>query len=75
MLYRQVKHAYVEKPIANSIKECRMMIAAGKKYGKVVQVGQWQRSGSHYEDAIAYVRSGKRWVRSVWSKVWAYRAG
>ncbi|MCB0587333.1 MAG: Gfo/Idh/MocA family oxidoreductase, partial [Phaeodactylibacter sp.] len=66
------KHVYVEKPIANSIKECRIMMAAGKKYGKVVQVGQWQRSGSHYEDAIAYVRSGKLGkIRLV--KAWAYQ--
>ena len=66
------KHVYVEKPIANSIKECRIMMAAGKKYGKVVQVGQWQRSGSHYEDAIAYVRSGNLGkIRLV--KAWAYQ--
>ncbi len=66
------KHVYVEKPIANSIKECRIMMAAGKKYGKIVQVGQWQRSGSHYEDAIAYVRSGKLGkIRLV--KTWAYQ--
>ncbi|MCB0578010.1 MAG: Gfo/Idh/MocA family oxidoreductase [Phaeodactylibacter sp.] len=66
------KHVYVEKPIANSIKECRIMMAAGRKSGKVVQVGQWQRSGGHYEDAIAYVRSGKLGkIRLV--KTWAYQ--
>ena len=66
------KHVYVEKPIARTIQECRVMQAAGNRYGKIVQVGQWQRSGPHYEQAIAYVRSGKLGpIRLV--KVWAYQ--
>lgn len=66
------KHVYVEKPIAHTIEECRLMQAAVKRYGRIVQVGQWQRSGKQYEDAIAYVRSGKLGrVRVV--KVWAYQ--
>lgn len=66
------KHVYVEKPIAHTIEECRVMVAAAKRYGKMVQVGQWQRSGPHYERAIAYVRSGKLGqIRLV--KTWAYQ--
>jgi predicted dehydrogenase len=66
------KHVYVEKPIANTIEECRVMQAATRRTGKIVQVGQWQRSGAHYESAIAYVRSGKLGrIRVV--KVWAYQ--
>ena len=66
------KQVYVEKPIANSIEECRVMQAAAKRSGRMVQVGQWQRSGPHYESAIAYVRSGKLGrIRVV--KVWAYQ--
>ena len=66
------KHVYVEKPIARTIQECQVMQAAAKRYGKLVQVGQWQRSGPHYEQAIAYVRSGKLGaIRLV--KVWAYQ--
>jgi len=66
------KHVYVEKPIAHTIEECRVMQAASKRYGKMVQVGQWQRSGPHYERAIAYVRSGKLGqIRLV--KTWAYQ--
>lgn len=66
------KHVYVEKPIANSIKECNLMVAAQKKTGKVVQAGQWQRSGPHYRKAIEIVQSGVLGkIRLV--KVWAYQ--
>jgi predicted dehydrogenase len=53
------KHVYVEKPIGNSIAEINIMHTAAKKYGKIVQVGQWQRSQPHFVDAINYVKSGK----------------
>lgn len=66
------KHVYVEKPISNTIEECQLMKAAAKKYGTVVQVGQWQRSGPHYAKAIEIVRSGVLGnIRLV--KVWAYQ--
>jgi len=66
------KHVYVEKPIANTIEECNLMVNAAKKYGKIVQVGQWQRSGTHYKEAIEIVRSGDLGnIRLV--KVWAYQ--
>ena len=53
------KDVYVEKPIANSIAECDAMVAAAKKYSRVVQVGQQQRSSGHWNEMIAYLRSGK----------------
>ena len=66
------KHVYVEKPIANSIAECSLMVAAQEKTGKIVQAGQWQRSGPHYKKAIEIVRSGVLGkIRLV--KVWAYQ--
>ncbi|MDV3308488.1 MAG: Gfo/Idh/MocA family oxidoreductase [Cyclobacteriaceae bacterium] len=66
------KHVYVEKPIANSIEECRIMGEAQEKTGKVVQAGQWQRSGPHYRKALEIVRSGVLGkIRLV--KVWAYQ--
>ena len=34
------KDVYVEKPLANSIQECDLMLRAADKYGRVVQVGQ-----------------------------------
>lgn len=52
-------HVYVEKPIGNSIAEINIMHKAAKKHGKMVQVGQWQRSQPHFVDAINYLRTGK----------------
>lgn len=66
------KHVYVEKPAANSIEECNLMVKAAKQSGKIVQVGQWQRSGTHYKTAIDIVQSGQLGkIRLV--KTWAYQ--
>lgn len=67
------KHIYVEKPLANSVQECYLMEKAATRYNtQVVQVGQWQRSGTHYAKAIDIVRSGQLGnIRLV--KVWAYQ--
>ncbi|MDH3369241.1 MAG: Gfo/Idh/MocA family oxidoreductase [Gemmatimonadota bacterium] len=66
------KDVYVEKPLANSIGECALMVAAAQRYGTVVQAGQWQRSGSHWSDAARYVQSGEIGrIRLV--KAWAYQ--
>lgn len=65
------KDIYVEKPVGNSIDECRVMISAQEKYNRVVQAGQWQRSQQHFREAIDFVHSGQLGnIRSV--KVWCY---
>ena len=65
------KDVYVEKPLANSIEECNLMVAAARKHNRIVQVGQWQRSGLHWKAALDYVRSGQiGTIRSV--KTWAF---
>lgn len=65
------KDVYIEKPVGNSIGECKAMIKAQQRYNKVVQCGQWQRSQQHFKDAVAYVHSGKLGnIRTV--KVWCY---
>jgi predicted dehydrogenase len=53
------KDVYVEKPIANSIAECDAMVTAARKYNRVVQVGQQQRSGKHWHEMKQYIDSGK----------------
>ena len=66
------KDVYVEKPVGNSIGECRAMVAAQQKYNRVVQAGQWQRSQQHFKDAVDYVYSGVLGnIRTV--KVWCYQ--
>ena len=66
------KDVYVEKPVGNSIIECRTMVAAQQRYQKVVQGGQWQRSQQHFKDAIDFVHSGQLGnIRTV--KVWCYQ--
>lgn len=69
---QQGKDVYVEKPVGNSIGECRAMMAAQKKYNRVVQGGQWQRSQQHFKDAVDFVYSGQLGnIRTV--KVWCYQ--
>lgn len=66
------KDVYVEKPVGNSIGECRTMVAAQQRYNKVVQAGQWQRSMQHFKDAVDFVQSGQLgMIRTV--KVWCYQ--
>ncbi|PWU02258.1 MAG: oxidoreductase [Bacteroidetes bacterium] len=66
------KDVYVEKPVGNSIVECRAMLDAQKKYNRAVQVGQWQRSQQHFRDAIDFVHSGQLGnIRTA--KVWCYQ--
>lgn len=66
------KHVYVEKPMANSIAEAKVMIRAVEASGKAVQVNQWQRSQKHFKDAVAFVKSGKLGT-IINTKTWMYR--
>jgi len=66
------KDVYVEKPVGNSIGECRAMVKAQQHYKKVVQAGQWQRSQQHFKDAVDFAQSGQLGnIRTV--KVWCYQ--
>jgi predicted dehydrogenase len=66
------KHIYCEKPLANYIEELNIMERAANRYGNVVQVGQWQRSDKHWQDAVEFVHSGKLGkIRSV--RTWSYQ--
>jgi len=66
------KDVYVEKPVGNSIGECRAMVGAKNKYNRVVQAGQWQRSQQHFKDAVDFVYTGQLGnIRTV--KVWCYQ--
>ncbi len=52
------KDVYVEKPMANSIAECDLMVRAARKYNRIVQVGQQQRSGPEWQAVNRLVKNG-----------------
>jgi predicted dehydrogenase len=53
------KDVYVEKPASHSIWEGRQMVAAARKYERIVQVGTQSRSADVSQQAVEYVRSGQ----------------
>jgi predicted dehydrogenase len=55
---RAGKDVYVEKPMAHSIAEGRAMANAVKKYNRVLQVGNMQRSWKNFRHACELVRNG-----------------
>jgi predicted dehydrogenase len=65
------KDVYVEKPLANSIGECYVMMDAAERNRTVVQVGQWQRSAPHWQNAVDYLQSGVL-GKIRHTKAWSY---
>lgn len=64
------KDVYVEKPISITIEEADLMVKVARKYNRVVQVGQWQRSDRHWAEALKELKSGSLGkIRQV--KAWA----
>ena len=63
------KDVYVEKPLAYNIWEGRQMVAAARKYGRMVQVGTQSRSSPALQQAFQYLHSGQlgaiRWARAI----------
>lgn len=55
---RAGKDVYVEKPMSHSIEEGRLMADAVKKYNRVLQVGNMQRSWRNFRHACELVRNG-----------------
>jgi predicted dehydrogenase len=53
------KDVYVEKPMANTIAECNLMLKAGKKYNRIIQVGQQQRSSPIFTKAMELMKDNK----------------
>jgi predicted dehydrogenase len=63
------KHVYVEKPSSHNPREGELLIAAQKKYGKLVQVGDQQRSSDHSIRIINDIHSG-RIGKAYYAKAW-----
>jgi len=55
---RAGKDVYVEKPMTHSLEEGRVMANAVKKYDRVLQVGNMQRSWRNFRHACELVRNG-----------------
>ena len=53
------KDVYVEKPQSMSIWDGQQMIAAARKYERIVQVGMQTRSAPYLQSALEYIQSGK----------------
>jgi predicted dehydrogenase len=53
------KDIYCEKPISHNLVEANAMMAAKRRFKRVVQVGTWQRSTPEFHNAMEYIRSGK----------------
>jgi predicted dehydrogenase len=52
------KHVYCEKPCSHDVFESKQIVAATKKYGKIVQHGTNSRSGVAIRDAIQKMNEG-----------------
>ncbi|MFZ3330692.1 MAG: Gfo/Idh/MocA family oxidoreductase [Candidatus Acidiferrales bacterium] len=63
------KHVYVEKPCSHNPAEGAMLVAAQKKYQKLVQMGTQQRSSQHTIEIIEKIRAGLI-GRPYYAKAW-----
>jgi len=52
------KHVYVEKPCSHNMMENEMVVKAAEKYGKVVQMGNQQRTSDHTIEIIKEIHNG-----------------
>jgi predicted dehydrogenase len=52
------KDVYVEKPCSHNIFECKQIVAAAKKYGRIVQHGVNARSSPGVQEAVQKMRDG-----------------
>ncbi|MEC9093548.1 MAG: Gfo/Idh/MocA family oxidoreductase [Planctomycetota bacterium] len=63
------KDVYCEKPDAHNIIEGQLMVAAGKKYGRIIQLGTQSRSGPHFQSAMDYLAQGHL-GKVLFAKAW-----
>lgn len=56
---RNGKDVYVEKPMAETLEDAKILVKAVKETGKILQVGSQRRSAPNYIAADEYIKSGK----------------
>jgi predicted dehydrogenase len=68
---RAGRDAYVEKPLAESMSDNKMVLNAVKDTNKIVQIGSQRRSGTNYQTAAEYIKSGRfgaiKFVEMTWN--------
>lgn len=65
------KEVYVEKPLGHNVVEGRKMLAAARKYNRIVQHGTQHRSAPHYKEIERIIQSGQ--IGDVhFVRVWNY---
>ena len=52
------KHVYLEKPASHNPREVELLVSAQQKYGRLVQIGNQQRSAVRSIEAIQAIRDG-----------------
>ncbi|MHC4495104.1 MAG: Gfo/Idh/MocA family protein, partial [Planctomycetota bacterium] len=69
------KDVYVEKPVSHSLREGSVMVAAARKYDRIVQAGTQYRSDHGLRAAAEYIKQGKI-GKMLWGHVlWYERRG
>ncbi len=63
------KHVYVEKPCSHNPAEGELLVRAQQKYGKVVQMGNQQRSSAYTIDVVQQIHEGLI-GRAYYAKAW-----
>jgi predicted dehydrogenase len=63
------KHVYVEKPCSHNPAEGEMLIRAQRKYQRLVQMGNQQRSSPHTQEAMQKIHEGII-GRASYGKAW-----
>ena len=68
---RNGKDVYVEKPMAETLEDAKILLQAVTETGKILQVGSQRRSAPNYIAANEYIRSGKfgdiKMVEMTWN--------
>jgi len=63
------KDVYVEKPDGHNIVEGKTMVAAARKYNRMVQMGTQARSAAFLKEAVEYIRAGNI-GRPIFGRSW-----
>jgi predicted dehydrogenase len=63
------KHVYLEKPCSHNPAEGQMLVQAQQKYGKLVQMGNQQRSSAYTKEVVQKIHDGLI-GRAYYAKAW-----